>query len=272
MFIPALVPLGLLFTGAALWPFIEQWVTGDRREHHLLDRPRNAPTRTAIGIAVITAYGVLWAEGANDILADHFQVSLYLTTQIAQVSVFVLPAIAYFATKRICLGLQRKDVHLLEHGVETGIIRQLPNGEFIEETAPVDEEARAVLESRPDYPPLPDQDGASDVPAPGMRGALGKVRTRLYDIATESIPLPAGERPRQRPRDRGQRPRDRPGRGVQRRPGRGARGGRRRPLENPEPRETAPGQHCCPGAVDVSPARPGRGGRPPLRAACAGLS
>jgi ubiquinol-cytochrome c reductase cytochrome b subunit len=192
VFIPALVPLGLLFTGAALWPFIEQWVTGDKREHHLLDRPRNAPTRTAIGIAVITAYGVLWAEGANDIIADHFNVSLYLTTQIAQVTVFVLPAIAYFATKRICLGLQRKDVHLLEHGVETGIIRQLPNGEFIEETAPVDEEARAVLESRPDYLPLPDLGGTGDVPAPGMRGAIGKVRSRLYNVATENVPLPTG--------------------------------------------------------------------------------
>ena len=48
--------------------------------------------------------------------------------------------IAYIITKRICLGLQRKDNHLLEHGVETGIIRQLPGGEFIEETRPVDEE------------------------------------------------------------------------------------------------------------------------------------
>jgi ubiquinol-cytochrome c reductase cytochrome b subunit len=192
VFVPALVPLGLLFTGAAMWPFIEQWVTGDKREHHLLDRPRNAPTRTAIGIAVITAYGVLWAEGANDILADHFQISLYLTTQIAQVAVFVAPVLAYQITKRICLGLQRKDVHLLEHGVETGIIRQLPSGEFIEETAPVDDEARAVLESRTDYEPLPVIDEDSDVPAPGMRGALGKVRSRLYNVVTESVPLPAG--------------------------------------------------------------------------------
>jgi ubiquinol-cytochrome c reductase cytochrome b subunit len=192
VFVPALVPLGLLFTGAAVWPFIEQWVTGDKREHHLLDRPRNAPTRTAIGISVITAYGVLWAEGANDIIADHLNISLYLTTRIAQVAVFVLPVIAYFVTKRICLGLQRKDVHLLEHGVETGIIRQLPSGEFIEETAPVDEEARAVLESRPDYLPLPDLGGTGEVPAPGMRGAVGKVRSRLYNIATESVPLPAG--------------------------------------------------------------------------------
>jgi ubiquinol-cytochrome c reductase cytochrome b subunit len=192
VFIPALVPLGLLFTGAGMWPFIEQWVTGDKREHHLNDRPRNAPTRTAIGIAVITAYGILWAEGANDILAEHFDISLYLTTEIARVAVFVGPVLAYLITKRICLGLQIKDAHLIEHGVETGVIRQLPSGEFIEETRPVDEEELAVLASRPDYPALPTADDEEDVPAPGMRGAIGKVRERLYNVVTESVPLPEG--------------------------------------------------------------------------------
>jgi ubiquinol-cytochrome c reductase cytochrome b subunit len=192
VFIPALVPLGLVMTAAALWPFLEQWITGDKLEHHINDRPRNAPTRTALGIAMISFYGVLWLEGSNDVLADHFDVPLYTITQIAQVAIFVVPILAYIITKRVCLGLQRKDVHLLEHGVETGIIRQLPSGEFIEETAPVDEEARAVLESRPDYEPLPADGEDADVPAPGMRGALGKVRSRLYNVVTESVPLPEG--------------------------------------------------------------------------------
>jgi ubiquinol-cytochrome c reductase cytochrome b subunit len=193
VFIPALLPLGAVFTLAAFWPFLEQWVTGDKREHHLNDRPRNAPTRTAIGIAVITFYGVLWAEGANDIIAENLNIPLFLTTQIAQVAWFVGPIVAYILTKRICLGLQRKDVHLLEHGVETGIVRQLPSGEFIEETSPVTEEARAVLESRPDYQGLPPTDlSAQGIPAPSMRGAVGKVRERLYSVVTESIPLPTG--------------------------------------------------------------------------------
>ena len=86
MFLPALVPLGLIFTGAALWPFLEQWITGDRREHHVNDRPRNAPARTALGISVITFYGVLWAEGANDLIADHLDVPLFWTTWAARVA------------------------------------------------------------------------------------------------------------------------------------------------------------------------------------------
>ncbi len=190
VFIPALVPLGIIFTGAAFWPFIEQWVTGDRREHHINDRPRNAPTRTAIGVAVIAFYGILWAEGANDVIADHFNISLYLTTEIARVMWLVGPIIAYILTKRICLGLQRKDQHMLVHGLETGIIRQLPNGEFIEETRPVSEEKAAVLAARTSYPALPSADKADgDVPAPGMRGAIGRVRERLYKVVTESVPM-----------------------------------------------------------------------------------
>ena len=89
--IPALVPLGAVFTGAALWPFIEQWATGDRAEHHVNDRPRNAPTRTAIGVAVITFYGIMLLEGANDLLANYLHVPLYTITWIARVAWIMQP-------------------------------------------------------------------------------------------------------------------------------------------------------------------------------------
>src|SRR5215467_1435119 len=191
VFIPALLPLGLIFGGAAIWPFLEQWITGDRREHHINDRPRNAPTRTAIGISVIVFYGVLWAEGANDIIADHLDIPLYWITWAARIGIFVMPALGYVITKRICLGLQRKDNHLLEHGVETGIIRQLPGGEFIEETKPLSEEMRAMLAARRELPQIEAPDGG-DVPAPTARGAVGKLRVSLNRVLTENIPLPRG--------------------------------------------------------------------------------
>ncbi|MHB1594659.1 MAG: cytochrome bc1 complex cytochrome b subunit [Streptosporangiaceae bacterium] len=189
VFIPALLPLGIVFTGAAVWPFLEQWITGDKREHHVNERPRNAPTRTGLGVAMVAFYGVLWLEGANDLLAVHLHVALYTITEIARVAVFVVPILAYIITKRICLGLQRKDLHLLEHGVETGIIRQLPSGEFIEETRPVSEEVRARL-ARPSFPELPAAETGTDadVPAPSMRKGMGRLRTRLNKIVTESVP------------------------------------------------------------------------------------
>jgi ubiquinol-cytochrome c reductase cytochrome b subunit len=192
VFLPAFLPLGVLMTGLAVWPMLERWITGDKSEHHLNDRPRNAPTRTAIGIAGVTFYGILWAEGANDVIADHLNISLYLTTEVARYAIFIGPVVAYWATKRICLGLQRKDLRLLEHGVETGIIRQLPSGEYIEEHRPLDDEEVAALAIEQRLRPmLPVGAGAAeqDVPAPGLRGGLGRLRMRLNKVMAESVPL-----------------------------------------------------------------------------------
>jgi len=192
-FVPALIPLGVLLTALAVWPFIEQWITGDKREHHVLDRPRNAPTRTALGMGGVTFYGILWLEGANDVVARFLNISLYLTTEIARYAIIIGPFVAYWVTKRICLGLQRKDIHILEHGIETGIIRQLPNGEYIEETRPPSERLRAKLEARQGLPEIeaPATDG-DEVPAPSARSGIGKLRVRLNRVLAESVPLPTG--------------------------------------------------------------------------------
>jgi len=188
--IPALVPLGLIITGAALWPFIEQWATGDRREHHVNDRPRNAPTRTAIGIATVTFYGILWLEGANDVIADHLDISLYTTTEIARYAIFIGPVVAYMITKRICLGLQRKDLHMLQHGVETGIIHQLPSGEYVEQTRPLTEDEVAELDvRRPEKLPIEAATSAGGVPPRGMRGGLGRLKLAANKVVTESVPI-----------------------------------------------------------------------------------
>jgi ubiquinol-cytochrome c reductase cytochrome b subunit len=108
---------------------------GDKREHHLCDRPRNAPARTAVGVAGVTFYGLLWLLGSNDLIANFLHIQLYWTTWFGRAAIVAGPVIAYLVTKRICLGLQRKDRDLLEHGVETGIISQLPSGEFTEKPA-----------------------------------------------------------------------------------------------------------------------------------------
>jgi ubiquinol-cytochrome c reductase cytochrome b subunit len=188
--IPALVPLGLIMTGAALWPFIEQWATGDRKIHHLADRPRNAPFRTAVGMTVVAFYGFLWLAGGNDILADKFHVSLYATTWFFRGAVFIGPAIAYVVTKRICIGLQRNDAAELHHGVESGIIKMMPSGEFIEVHQPVKEEAEAVLRAKPELPVLPAADeDENGIPSPASRGPLGRARKALNTAFTaDDIP------------------------------------------------------------------------------------
>jgi ubiquinol-cytochrome c reductase cytochrome b subunit len=192
--IPAALPLGIIFTGAALWPFFEQWATGDKAEHHINDRPRNAPARTGTGVAAMCFYGVLWAEGANDVIASNFQIPLYTITWIGRVAIFVVPIGAYFLTKRICLGLQRKDAELLTHGVEIGIIRQLPSGEFIEEARPLTDEESPVVEAKkvPAALPAPGEPDPNGVPAPGSRGVTGWARTVANRAFTETVVVPDG--------------------------------------------------------------------------------
>jgi ubiquinol-cytochrome c reductase cytochrome b subunit len=187
--IPFVLPLTIILGGATLWPFFEQWATGDRSWHNINDRPRNAPIRTATGMAVVVFYGVLWAEGANDVIADYLQVPLYTVTWIARVMIFVGPLAAFIVTRRICLGLQRKDQELLEHGLETGIIRQLPNGEFVEIHRPMNAEERAILEAKkvPALMPAPGSEDEHGVPAPRSRGAIGWARGEANRAFAETV-------------------------------------------------------------------------------------
>lgn len=140
--VPGVVIPGILFTTLAMWPFLESYATGDRREHHVLDRPRNAPFRTAFGVSILTAFFVLVLAGSNDLIATHFHLSINDITWVLRVALFVAPALAFWLTKRICLALQRKDRELVLHGHETGRIVRFASGEYIEVHRPLDEHER----------------------------------------------------------------------------------------------------------------------------------
>ncbi|MFD7306593.1 cytochrome bc complex cytochrome b subunit [Promicromonospora sp. NPDC059942] len=136
--IPAVVVPGILFTLLFAWPFLEARVTGDHREHHVLDRPRNRPVRTGIGVALFVAFLVCALAATNDIIATHFSLSIFAITWVLRVLLFVGPVFAFFVTKRVCLGLQRKDRELVLHGHESGRIVRFANGEYVEVHTPLD--------------------------------------------------------------------------------------------------------------------------------------
>ena len=142
-------------------------------------------------MAAVAFYGVLWAESANDVIADKFQIPLYTLTWIARVMVFAGPAVAFIVTRRICIGLQRKDKELLEHGLETGIIRQLPDGGFVEEHRPLTDEERAPLQAKkvPALMPAPGSHDDNGVPAPQTRGLTGRARAIANRAFAETIAL-----------------------------------------------------------------------------------
>src|SRR4051795_5935600 len=122
VFLPIIVLPGVMFTILASLPFLEAWITGDKRDHHLLQRPREAPNRTATMVALMTFIGLLWAAGGNDILALLFKLNLNYITYFIRTAVIVLPPLAFFIARRWCISLQRKDEETLLHGYETGVI------------------------------------------------------------------------------------------------------------------------------------------------------
>ncbi|MEZ2371438.1 cytochrome bc complex cytochrome b subunit [Arthrobacter sp. RCC_34] len=161
--LPALVPAGIVFTVLFTYPWIERWITKDNREHHVLDRPRNAPTRTAIGVAGIVFYCVMWAAASSDLIATHFKVSLNDVTYWLRALFFIGPIIGFFVAKRVALALQRKDREIALHGRETGRIVRLPHGEFIEVHEPLNDYKRYRLVAFESPKPLPAQPNAQGV-------------------------------------------------------------------------------------------------------------
>lgn len=122
----------------ALYPFIEERLTGDRSHHHLLEQPRNNPIRTGIGVAGITFYGVLWAAAGADTLAVLFHLSVNALLHTFQVLLILGPPAALVITRRICDGLLERDLRIAVLGVETGRVVRRPNGGYIEQHRPVD--------------------------------------------------------------------------------------------------------------------------------------
>jgi len=158
----------------AIYPFVEAWITGDQREHHMTQRPRNQPTRTAIGAAGVTFYAVLWAAASSDLIATHFRLSVEVVTHALQTLLILGPIVAYLVTKRICLGLQKKDREIALHGYESARIVRMPGGEYIEVHKPLSDYENWRLVSFDDYEPL--------VLRPNANGKItlrNRLRTRM---------------------------------------------------------------------------------------------
>ena len=106
LFWPGVLLPGVTFGLLYLWPFMEARVTGDRAEHHLLDRPRDRPARTAIGTGVLTFYVVLTVAGAQDIIAQKLGVSIPPVTWTLRVLLIALPLATAALASKVCHDLQ----------------------------------------------------------------------------------------------------------------------------------------------------------------------
>ncbi len=190
--IPGLIVPGILFTGMALYPFIESWMTGDKREHHLLDRPRNAPNRTALGVMSLTFMLVALINGGNDIIATTFHLTINQIMWFSRIAIFVLPPLSFVITKRLCLSLQRADRDLVLHGRETGRLVMMPHGEFVEVHEPISPEKAWLLTQHEQNPALAlDENDSRGVRRPGA--LKNKLRARLSRAHAVAVPKVTAE-------------------------------------------------------------------------------
>jgi ubiquinol-cytochrome c reductase cytochrome b subunit len=195
LFWPTVVLPGILFTLAALWPFIETRFTKDRTIHHLLQRPRDAPNRTGLGAMALSFYLVLAISGGNDVIAEKFNISLNAMTWAGRIGLLAIPPLAYFVTYRIALGLQQHDREVLAHGVETGIIKRSIDGRFYEvhqPLGPVDEHGHTHLEYA--NAPVPKKMNRLGALVPAVRGFFRPVEKAAPPQAPVSPAIGPAER------------------------------------------------------------------------------
>ncbi|MER6619201.1 ubiquinol-cytochrome c reductase cytochrome b subunit [Streptomyces sp. NPDC000931] len=172
-FLPAVVLPLLFFLALYLYPFVERWVTGDRGERHLCDRPRDVPVRTALGVAGITFYGLLLLAGGQDIVALTFDIPLNTLTWCLRAGVLAGPLVAFWLTRRVCLALQWHDRSRLSEGDETGEVGQSVEGGYREPRSPVTARERHALVRRDLPRPLPPPEPGSPTGRPArLRSVL----------------------------------------------------------------------------------------------------
>jgi ubiquinol-cytochrome c reductase cytochrome b subunit len=137
VFFPAVLLPGVTFNLLYAWPILEAKITGDTREHHLLDRPRDRPIRTAIGSATLAFYFVLFGASATDVLAHYLSISLNTVLLDFRILCFVIPAIVFPVAYKICKEMQadptggKRKVHNTIIRSEHGGYEAIPNAEYV---------------------------------------------------------------------------------------------------------------------------------------------
>lgn|SRR5690606_39211422 len=123
-FYPGVLLPTLAFGVLYLWPWIEARYRKDREPHNLLERPRDAPLRTAIGAAGLAGFVVLFFAGSNDVIAGAFELGPESVTNAFRVLFVVAPLVTFFVTRKICRDLQRSGAKPLQGLPHHRIVRE----------------------------------------------------------------------------------------------------------------------------------------------------
>jgi len=100
-----LIVLGVLM----LIPAAERRITGDQGTHNIADRPRDAPGRTAFGMAFLTWVATIFVAGSADRMLVFLNLSYTGQIWFYRIASFVFPVVAYVVTKRVCVALREHE-------------------------------------------------------------------------------------------------------------------------------------------------------------------
>jgi ubiquinol-cytochrome c reductase cytochrome b subunit len=110
-----LVVFGFLY----VWPWLERRFSRDVAFHNLLDRPRDAPVRTAVGVGMVTWVVLVFLAGGADRVYVLFGLSYETQIAIYRVVVFVLPVLFGWIAWWMCRSLQASErVVVQRHAAE----------------------------------------------------------------------------------------------------------------------------------------------------------
>jgi ubiquinol-cytochrome c reductase cytochrome b subunit len=185
VFIPGVLMPMVIFIVFVSFPFVASWASRDKREHHLLQRPRDVPNRTAFLLAMITLYGVLWLAGGDDVVAVIFHLDVNTLVELLRGAVFIAPVLAFIVTRRCCIALQRQDREQLLEGAETGVISRSVDGGYSEKHRRLGTDEVYTLTSGRQEPTV------DRAPAPRSGRAKGGLRRRFEEVfAGDVVPTP----------------------------------------------------------------------------------
>jgi ubiquinol-cytochrome c reductase cytochrome b subunit len=127
-FFPGLLLPGIVFTVIYGWPWIDKRIYNDYGPHNLLDRPRDKPMRTAVGVAGLIFFTDLTLASATDVIGNGLHISFELLIEILQYGSFIGPIVGFFAAYEVCLLLQHQVAHPIQRPVGGIIMRDAQGG------------------------------------------------------------------------------------------------------------------------------------------------
>ena len=104
----ALFPLVVLLVLLA-WPWAERRLTRDRGPHNVLDRPRDAPGRTAFAVAFLSWVFLVFIAGSADRATVAFGLDYETQMWVYRALVVVVPPVLFVVVRRFCRALQRAE-------------------------------------------------------------------------------------------------------------------------------------------------------------------